>query len=141
MDASNKSRVQQQIDALISSFFSVFDNRNGAIPRLASLSDCFADKATIAHRTGTGPALYTVMEFAKPRIDLLTHGELKSFYEWEVSSATQIFDGVAARTSRYRKAGLLKGSDYSGSGTKCFHLVEFAIGWRIASVAWVDDNL
>jgi ribosomal-protein-serine acetyltransferase len=58
----------------------------------------------------------------------------------EVSANTEVFDCIAARTSRYSKAGLLDGKDYSGSGIKCFHLVDLGHGWRIASLAWVDDK-
>ena len=134
------SRVQGKIDVLIARFFSAFDNRNGARPLLADLTDCFTQNATIVRRSNTGAELYTVGEFAAPRIALLTQGGLLHFHEWEVSSATQIFDGIAARTSRYRKSGLLNGNDYSGSGTKCFHLADLGFGWRIASLAWVDDN-
>ncbi len=132
--------VQADIDALIARFFSAFDNRNGVRPQLAAMTDCFADKATIARRFETGAELYTVSEFASPRIELLTRGSLRDFHEWEISSATQVFDGIAARISRYGKAGLLNGNDCSGSGTKCFHLVDLGIGWRIASLVWVDDN-
>jgi len=136
----NDSRVQTDIDVLIVRFFSAFDNRNGASPRLSDLTDCFTDRATIVHRSNTGAEINTVEEFASPRIKLLTQGTLLQFHEWEVSSATQIFDGIAARTSRYCKSGLLNGNEYSGSGTKCFHLVELGVGWRVASLAWVDDN-
>jgi len=62
------------------------------------------------------------------------------FHEREISSKPQIFDGIATRTSRYSKSGLLNGSNYTGSGTKCFQLVDLGIGWRIASLAWVDDR-
>jgi hypothetical protein len=71
---------------------------------------------------------------------LLTQGALLHFHEREISSTTQIFDGIATRTSRYSKSGLLDGNDYSGSGTKCFQLVDLGTGWRIAALAWVDDN-
>jgi hypothetical protein len=104
------------------------------------LTDCFTEKATIARRANSGTDLYTVEEFATPRIDLLTQGALVNFHEWEVSSATQLFDGIAARTSRYRKSGSLNGNAYSGSGVKCFHLVQLDLGWRIASLVWVDDQ-
>jgi hypothetical protein len=134
------SDVQDKIDILIGRFFSAFDNRDGARPRLADLTDCFTEKATVVRRSRAGTDLYTVEEFVRPRIELLTQGALVHFHEWEVSSATQIFDGIAARISRYCKSGLLDGSEYSGSGTKCFHLVELGCGWRIASLAWVDDN-
>jgi hypothetical protein len=132
--------AQVKIDALVARFFSAFDNRSGALPKLADLTGCFSEKATIVRRFDTGAELYTVEEFASPRIELLTHGALLNFHEWEISSTTQIFDGIAARISRYCKNGLLNGSDYSGSGTKCFHLVDLGSGWRIASLAWVDDN-
>jgi len=132
--------AQREIDALVANFFSAFDNRDGATPCLADLSNCFTDKATIVRRSGSGVELYTVREFAIPRINLLTQGALLHFHEWEISSTTQIFDGIAVRTSRYGKSGLLDGSDYTGSGTKCFLLVDASTGWRIASLAWVDDN-
>ena len=136
----NNSGAQREIDALVANFFLAFDNRNGATPRLADLINCFTDKATIVRRSDSGAELYTVREFATPRIKLLTDGALLQFHEWEISSKTQIFDGIAIRTSRYTKSGLLDGNDYTGSGTKCFQLVDLGTGWRIASLAWVDDN-
>ena len=135
------SGAQREIDALVADFFSAFDNRNGATPRLADLSNCFTDKATIVRRSDSGAELYTVTEFAIPRIKLLTEGTLLHFHEKEISSKTQIFDGIAIRTSRYSKSGSLDGNNYTGSGTKCFQLVHLGTGWRIASLAWVDDNV
>jgi hypothetical protein len=131
---------KEAIDALIARFFSVFDNRNGAQPRLADVIDCFAEKATIVRSSDAGTELFTVSEFAVPRIELLTQGALLDFHEWEISSTTQVFDGIATRTSRYGKAGLLDGKAYGGSGTKCFHLARVGVDWRITSIAWVDDN-
>src|SRR6476619_4029209 len=103
--------IQDDIDALIGRFCSAFDNRGGAKPQLAALTNCFTEKATIVHRFETGAELYTVSEFATPRIELLTQGALRDFHEWEVSSTNQIFDGIATRTSRYCKAGSLNGDD------------------------------
>lgn len=134
------SGAQGKIDALVANFFSAFDNRDGAIPRLVDVINCFTDKATIVRRSESGAELYTVRKFALPRIKLLTQGALLHFHESEISSTTQIFGGLATRTSRYSKSGLLDGNDYSGSGTKCFQLVDLGPGWRIVSLAWVDDN-
>jgi len=136
----DNSGAQREIDALVAKFFAAFDNRDGATPRLADLINCFTDKATIVRRSDSGAEVYTVREFAIPRIKLLAHGALLHFHEREISSTTQIFDGIAIRTSRYGKSGLLDGNDYAGSGTKCFQLVDLGTGWRIASLAWVDDN-
>jgi hypothetical protein len=140
MSSSDDAADQAKIDALIAKFFSTFDNRNGATPRLADLTDCFSDKATIVRRADGSVELYTVSEFALPRIALLTEGTLLDFHEWETSASTRIFDGIATRASRYRKSGLLDGKDYAGSGTKCFQLVDLGADWRIASLVWVDDN-
>ena len=133
--------VEDKIDALIARFFSAFDNRNGAKPMSAAISECFTEKATIVRRFESGAELCTVKEFTDPRIALLTQGTLRDFHEWEVSSTTHVYRGIAVRTSRYAKAGLLDGNDYSGSGTKCFQLVDMDNGWRIASLAWVDDTV
>lgn len=137
----NETRAQADIDALITRFFSAFDNRNGALPGMEGLADCFTDKAVVVRRSEAGAQYYTLAEFAQPRIELLTRGALHSFHEWEVSSDTRIFDGIAIRCARYSKSGLLDGQQYSGSGTKCFQLVETDRGWRIAAVAWVDDHV
>jgi hypothetical protein len=131
---------EEEVDALIARFFSAFDNRNGAEPRLAAITGCFTERAVIARRFDSGVELCTVREFADPRIALLTQGALRDFHEWEVSSTTHIYGGIATRTLRYAKAGLLDGNDYAGSGTKCFQLVNMDIGWRIVSLAWVDDE-
>jgi hypothetical protein len=132
--------VQTAIDELVARFFSVFDNRNGTRPLLANLVDCFAEKATIVRCSDTGTELFTVSEFAIPRIDLLSQGALLDFHEWEIDSTTQVFGGIATRTSRYSKAGSLNGNPYCGLGTKCFQLVRMGSAWHIASLAWVDDN-
>lgn len=131
----------EEVDALVARFFSFFDNRGGATPRMPDLIDCFTDKATIVRRSPTGADVYTVSEFGLPRIALLTEGALRDFHEWETSSTTQMYSGIATRTSRYSKSGMLDGKPYGGSGTKCFHLVELASGWRISALAWVDDDV
>ena len=136
----NDTAARRNIDALVAKFFSTFDNRDGAVPRLADLTACFTDKATIVRRSHGGSEIYTVGEFAVPRIELLTRGTLLHFHEWEISATTQVFDGIAIRASRYGKSGSLDGNGYAGTGTKCFQLVELGTGWRIASLAWVDDD-
>ena len=133
------SGARSDIDALVGKFYSAFDNRDGATPRLADLANCFTDKATIVRRSGAGVEFYTVPEFAIPRINLLTGGALRRFHEIETRSTTQVHGGLAVRTSRYGKSGLLDGQEYTGQGTKCFQLVDLGPGWRIAALAWEDD--
>ena len=130
----------REIDALVARFFAFFDNRGGATPGLSDLEGCFTDRATIVRRSATGADVYTVGDFALPRIALLTSGALREFHEWETRSTTQMFAGIATRTSRYSKSGMLDGKPYTGSGTKCFQFVHLGSGWRISALAWVDDD-
>jgi hypothetical protein len=132
--------AQEEIDKLISAFFSAFDNREGTEPDVAAVVGCFAEKAVIARSAGVETQLYTATEFAAPRIELLKSGTLVDFHEAETSATTNIAGNIAVRTSRYRKAGLLNGSSYAGAGTKFFQLVALASGWRILSLAWIDDE-
>jgi hypothetical protein len=107
---------------------------------MADVVDCFSPKAVIARHDRSGTVLYTPDEFAAPRIELLRSGSLLDFCETETGGATQIVGGIATRTSRYVKCGLLDGATYEGSGTKLFHLVRLAEGWKISSLAWEDDG-
>lgn len=133
-------QAREAIDALIAAFFSAFDNRNGPLA-LDGILSCFADKAVIARSLGEHTELYTPLEFAAPRIALLTQGALVDFHEAETEAVTDCFGAIATRISRYRKSGVLDGKPYAGSGTKCFHLVAIDGGWRIAALAWADDGL
>jgi hypothetical protein len=131
--------IAAEIDALIARFFSAFDNRTGT-PAIEDVTACFADKAVIACHDGTGTKLYTAHEFAAPRIELLQGGSLRDFCEAETKSTTRIVGGIATRTSRYTKSGLLDGAPYGGAGTKLFHLVSMDGRWLISSLAWQDDS-
>lgn len=133
------SAAQQDIDDLMARFFRCFDNRDGATPTLAAIASCFTDKAVIVRRSQAGTDIYTVTEFALPRVKLLTDGALRDFHERETSATTHVLDGIATRTSRYSKAGLLDGQPYAGTGTKCFQLTRLGVAWRIVSIVWADD--
>ena len=128
-----------RIDEIIARFFAAFDNRNGRVPSLGELTALFVPGAIVVRDTGTHCEHYSVLEFAEPRLRLLTGGELVEFHEWETESSTQVTGLVAVRASRYRKQGTLKAQPWSGSGQKFFQLGRLAAGWRISAVAWSDD--
>src|SRR3954447_3615372 len=104
------------IDSVIERFFAAFDNRNGRITRLDEMTELFAARSIIAKHHAGHCDIYTPGEFAEPRVALLSSGALTDFHEWEESSSTQVAGGVAARSSRYAKAGLHNGAPYTGAG-------------------------
>lgn len=130
-----------EIDALVSAFFAVFDNREGRVPKLESLASLFAEGAVIAQDRGSGCEVYMVDNFAEPRIALLTSGALINFHEWETDAQTAIKGNVATRASRYQKQGLLESKLYAGTGSKFFQFGRFTNGWRITAIAWTDDPI
>lgn len=83
------------------------------------------------HRPGHASA-------ATPQIALLIGGELTEFHEWEETHTTKIIGTLAARTSRYAKAGRFHGDPYSGTGTKFFQLAKVSSDWQIVALSWID---
>jgi hypothetical protein len=130
---------REQIDEIITKFFGAFDNRSNRIPSLEELVGLFVPRAIVTRDTGACCEHYSVMEFAEPRLHLLSSGELVEFHEWETESSTQVVGLIAVRSSRYRKEGILKGEPYRGSGRKFFQFGRLGTDWRITAVAWSDD--
>lgn len=130
---------RERIDRIIATFFGAFDNRNGRVPAVEELAGLFAPGAIVVRDTGVHCESLSVATFVEPRLRLLTGGELVDFHEWETESSTQVVGHVAARASKYRKLGTLRGQPYAGSGRKFFQLGRLAAGWRITAVAWSDD--
>lgn len=131
---------RQAIDALVQSFFAVFDNRGGRRPRLGALHEMCLPECVITKGSAEGPTICGLEAFIAPRAALLTSGELTEFFEEEVSGRTDLFGGVAQRFSLYRKAGVLNGVAFSARGIKVLQFVKTDAGWRISAFAWEDER-
>ena len=127
------------IEAVVADFFAAFRNTGGRRPAAEPLRRLFLADARVIRHGGAAVDSWSVDDFIAPRIALLTGGRLVDFEEHEISSSTDGAGAIAQRLARYRKRGLLDGADYSGGGTKLFHLVRTADGWRIAALTWQDD--
>jgi hypothetical protein len=130
---------EAEIDALIDTFYRVFDNRGARTPLADALRKLFAPGGRITRISSSAIEQWSVDEFIAPRIALLTNGTLAEFHEWEVRSRTTVFDNIASRESHYRKAGTLDGAPYSGGGRKFISLCRVDASWLICSLLWEDD--
>lgn len=130
--------MQHQIDSIAREFFSAFDNRAGRKVDLSALRSRFLPGALIVKNTQSSSESMSVEEFIQPRQVLLTNGSLVDFHESEIDATTLCFGGIACRTLRYAKEGVLNGAPYSGEGMKSMHFVKTADGWRITSIIWQD---
>jgi hypothetical protein len=135
-----ESDDRAEIDARVSAFYGVFENRGGRPPRLSALYELCLPECVITRVGVEGPAVCGLEAFIAPRAALLTGGELVEFHEEEIRSRTDLFGGVAQRFSLYRKAGVLRGEAFAGQGMKCLQFVKTAEGWRISAVAWEDER-
>lgn len=133
------SNEQQNIDNLITSFYSIFDNRADKIPDFKALEDMFIAGAIITKRQSSDLDQTSVSDFISPRKEILTNGTLVQFCEWELTQHTIISNGIATRISTYAKQGYLNGQNYSGQGHKHIQLLSTSAGWKIASIIWEDD--
>jgi ribosomal-protein-serine acetyltransferase len=102
------------------------------------LRELFLPEALIICRTGELRS-FNLEQFIAPRVRLLADGTLTDFAEWELSERTEIFDGIALRSSRYRKSGVLNGARFESQGVKLMQLVRTTAGWRLSSLSWEDE--
>jgi RimJ/RimL family protein N-acetyltransferase len=134
--------ARDDVDALASRFFASFGNR-GRAPRVAALPSMFTPGAVVSIvKKGAPRGVETcgVRDFVEPRAALLAGGHLRDFEEHEESHETRVDGALAHRSSRYRKSGVRGGERFEGAGRKHFQLVRTERGWKIASLAWEDDE-
>lgn len=131
-----------QIELLLRRVLGSFDNRQGAIPLIASLPRWLLPHASIACDRPEGLELMDPRTFIQPRAELLFGGRLAEFTEGlHGPLQTELLGRIAQLRLRYRKAGVLEGQAFEGSGEKRLQLVKTADGWRVAALAWCDYDV
>lgn len=130
---------RQSIDGIARTFFSAFDNRNGA-PNLDVLRSLFVERGLIIRNTTGAPEVMDVDAFIAPRRAILTDGTLTGFHEEELAARTEIFGNIAQRFCSYRKSGVRNGVPFDARGMKTMQFLRVADGWKLASVVWDDER-
>jgi hypothetical protein len=127
---------QDDIQALVDTFFAAFASGPGLDERMAGLRALFLDAAVVT--VGSNGQPMSVDEFVTPRHALLAGDRLQGFREWEVSGRTEQFLAVAQHWCTYSKSWTEAGREHHGHGAKTLQLVRTGQGWRIAALAWDD---
>ena len=139
MVTTSKEIDKASIDKLIELFFGIFNNKDGSEHDWDLIFRICIPETVILKKNGLEQAVNNLRDFIEPRKKILTDGTLSDFEETEVEEQTIITKNIAQRQSRYQKSGYLKNKYFSEFGTKLFHLVRTAAGWKISSVTWEDD--
>lgn len=126
------------IAGIVRTFFAAFTSGADCAARLDELRQLFLPEAVIVRTDAGAPAVYGVDTFIAPRRELLSHGTLTDFREWELSGHTEIFGDIAQHLCGYAKEGVQNGTAFTGQGMKTLQFVRTPAGWRISAVAWDD---
>ncbi|MES2131473.1 MAG: GNAT family N-acetyltransferase [Bacteroidota bacterium] len=128
------------INKLVTTFFSVFANKNNQSPLWETLPEICLAEALIIKKTGLQQEVYTLKTFTEPRVKLLSDGTLTEFIEEETNGHTTITGNIAQRMSNYQKSGYLSGTHFTGKGIKLFQFIKTGpVNWKISSVVWEDE--
>ena len=136
---SNVEKDKEEIDKLTNTFFSLFTNKDNAIPNVTEIKTLFIPRGMIISNTGENISIYNLDEFIKPREKLLSDGTLTDFSERELNSTTEIFGNIAQRFCFYEKSGVLNGNAFETRGMKTIQFVKVNAVWKMSSVAWSDE--
>lgn len=74
------------------------------------------------------------------RAELLSSGRLTDYVETELEHETRLSGRVAQRWLRCRKSGRLDGVAFQRECQQSLQLVQTARGWKIAALAWQDQD-
>lgn len=126
------------INTLINTFYSIFDNRENKTIDVNALKQLFITKAIISKKNMGSIETMNFEEFITPRKKMLEDGNLTNFHEWEIDQHTFVDNNLAFRNSTYEKKGTFNGEPYSGKGKKFIQLVNVNSQWKIHSILWED---
>ena len=132
---------QAQIDALAARLVGAFDNHGEAPPTLPALPHHFLPGAVIHHAVAARPAqTLNLHGFIAPRAALLHGGRLRQHHGWQLDHRTDLHGPFAQRWMRCASRGRLDDRDVQTSSSSVMQLVRQPRGWKIAALAWHDDD-
>lgn len=131
---------QEQLEAILTTFFGAFTSGDGLGERMAQLRALFLPRAVIVKTCGNNPEVYDVESFLAPRETLLSGPDLTDFSEWLENGHIETFGSIAHWFGSYAKAGVDRGTPIRGRGMKSIQFVRTTAGWRISAAAWDDER-
>ncbi len=129
------------IDTLVKTFFSIFNNTNNKKPDWQLLNKVCIAESIIIKKNSNEEIVYNLDSFVAPRKKILSDGTLTDFEEKEINSETKVVGNIAQRFSRYQKTGSLNGKAFKDFGSKFFQFIKTNNEWKINSIIWEDDTV
>lgn len=128
------------VSAVIEKFLSAFISGPEVVQRAELLREVLLPEAVIVRTCGQQPAIYSVEDFIRPRVELLSSDRFEDFREWLVASQVEVFGDIAQAWCWYSKSWTETGEKHLEHGMKTVHLIRVGTEWRISAMAWDDER-
>lgn len=112
----------------------------GGYPEIDKLNDLFIPGGHMINNNSDNPLVMKVDDFIGIYRDKLESGVIKSFYEGEIFSKTELFGKVAHRFSTYEKKYDLEQKEPFSRGINSIQFVKINDRWKISCIAWSEQT-
>ncbi len=129
---------EKQIDELTEALYSSISFDEGESPDLEMLKSLFIREGMLINNNGD-PLIMSINQFVDAVEEQHSRGELKSFYEGEIASRTEIFGKISHRFSTYGAKFDPGASEPFSIGINSIQFIEVGGSWRVASIIWNDQ--
>ena len=130
----------KQIDATTKELYACICFQTGGYPDVDKLNDLIIPDGQMINNNGDEPLAMSVDDFIGIYKDKLESGVIKSFYEGEIFSKTELFGKVAHRFSTYEKKYDLEEKEPFSLGINSIQFVKVSNKWKISSIAWNEQT-
>jgi len=129
------------MDAIIKAIYDSLSFHEKGEPNFNRFRFLFNPKAPLIRITAEGVNVWDVEGFASFFMGRVQRGEVKSFYEAEISRKTDAFGSIAQIFSTYKKAINTQNPESFVRGINNIQLYFDGQRWWISSLLWEDERI
>jgi hypothetical protein len=130
----------EEIDRVTRAPYSSICFEEGGKPALDRLRNLFLPEGKLINNNDDTPVMMSVDRFIETINQQLSNGSLRSIYEAEMSSRTELFGKIAHRFSTYEATFHLDGSERSVIGINSIQMIKTSQSWFVTSLVWNDQS-
>jgi hypothetical protein len=128
------------IDFITEDFYESLSFMDGELPDLETVRSFFYGEGLLINNSTSEPVKYTSESFTKEIEEQIEDGWLLQFMQREIYSKTEIFGRAAQRMSVYEYSYSYLEKEDLQKGVNYIQFIQDGDEWRIASMAWCDEN-
>ena len=129
----------KQIDLVTDALYSSICFEVGGKPELDKLRTLFITEGKLINNNES-PIILSVDQFIEVFNEQLSSGAVKSFYEAEISSRTELFGTIAHRFSTYEAKFDLNATEPFSIGINSIQFIKKLGIWLVSSMVWNDQT-